>query len=74
MTKHEHKHSDSHDHRHPHDNAGWKPHRDWRVLVVVLMLFAMIVYVLTLDESIQPGGAGALVPATPGPAAPAPAP
>jgi hypothetical protein len=33
----------------------WKPHKDWRVWVVVLLMLAAIVgYVLTLDDSILP--------------------
>lgn len=39
-------------------NAGFsvrRLHKDWRVwLIVGLMLTAMIVYILTLDESIWP--------------------
>ena len=39
-------------------NAGFsvrKMHKDWRVwLVVGLMLTAMFIYVLTLDESVLP--------------------
>ena len=48
---HGHSHGDKH-----HQNPKWKPHTDWRVWTVVLMLIAMAVYVLTLDESLQPGG------------------
>lgn len=67
MNKHDHKHSDSHahDHKHAHNKSVWKPHRDWRVWVVALMLFAMVMYVLSLDESIQPRGIGPAVPAAP---------
>jgi hypothetical protein len=72
MNKHssEHQHSDphGHDHGHKHRSAGWKPHRDWRVWAVALMLLAMAVYVLTLDESIWPGGGGPAVPVAPAPA------
>jgi len=33
-------------------------HKDWRTWAVIgLMLAAMGIYVLTLDESVQPGGA-----------------
>lgn len=76
MTTHNNKQSDSHAgaHGHAHNKSGWKPHRDWRVLIVAVMLFAMVVYILTMDESIQPAGNGPAVPATPGPAAPASAP
>jgi hypothetical protein len=57
MTKHEHQHpGEHHDHKHEHHKPGWKPHRDWRVWAVVLMLLAMAVYVMTLDESVWPWG------------------
>jgi len=66
---HEHQHPGSHGHeQQKHASSGWKPHRDWRVWAVVLMLVAMAVYVLTLDESIWPGGDGPAVPAAPAPA------
>ncbi len=58
---HGHSHSGSHGDRH-HQAPKWKPHTDWRVWGVALMLIAMVVYVLTMDESIQPGGQGAPVP------------
>jgi hypothetical protein len=58
-----------HGHKHAHEGGPGKPsrpkldlsglHRDWRTWVVIgLMLTAMGIYVLTLDEAIQPGGAG----------------
>lgn len=48
-------HSDQHHHPH-HAQGPWKPHKDWRVWVgVVLMLAAMVAYVLTNNESVQPG-------------------
>jgi len=57
MTQHNHKHSGSHRHEH-RDTEEWsarKLHKDWRVwLAVGVMLLAIIVYVLTLDESIVP--------------------
>jgi hypothetical protein len=36
----------------------WKrAHKDWRVwAAVALMVVAMIVYVMTMDEALQPGG------------------
>jgi ABC-type nickel/cobalt efflux system permease component RcnA len=42
-------------------------HKDWRLWVVVgLMLVAMTIYVMTMDESLQPGGGlKASVPAAP---------
>jgi hypothetical protein len=60
MTHHAH---DHHHHGHEHHSAGHRPawyarlHKDWRAYVVVgLMLLAMAVYILTLDESWVPGG------------------
>ncbi len=53
--------SPSHHHskeRHPasRESFMWKPHKDWRVWVVVLvMLAALVGYILTLDNSILPG-------------------
>jgi hypothetical protein len=33
----------------------WKPHKDWRVWVaLLLMLAAILTYVMTLDDSIIP--------------------
>ncbi len=68
-----------HNHRHAHERTAgefshrkmdWTGlHKDWRVwLVVGLMLAAIATYVLTLDDSIQPGGAASNTTA----AAPAP--
>lgn len=48
--------------------AWWKRlHRDWRVwAAVALMLLAMVVYVLTMDEAVEPGkGVQQPVPAAP---------
>jgi hypothetical protein len=56
-------HEDGHGTKHEHRSPGWRPHRDWRVWAVVLMLVAMAVYVLSLDDSIWPGGVGPAVPA-----------
>ena len=67
----------SHLHSHPPGSEPGKSndrklHRDWRVwLGVILMLIAMAVYVLTMDEAIVPGGASAgNPPATNAPATP----
>ena len=54
MPKHRHNHSNHH-----HEARGelgvWKPHKDWRVwLALLLMLAAIVTYVLTLDDSIIP--------------------
>ena len=35
--------------------SGRKLHKDWRIwLMVILMLVSMVIYVLSLDESIMP--------------------
>ena len=71
MNKHSHEQqpAGSHGHGHQkHPSAGWKPHRDWRVWAVALMLLAMVVYVLTMDESLAPGEGGPAIPAAPPPA------
>jgi len=49
--KHEHsKHGVAHG-----ESMVWKPHKDWRVWVaLLLMLAAIAAYVLTLDDSIMP--------------------
>jgi hypothetical protein len=54
-------HSPSSGHGHPHSHQhgpAWKRlHRDWRAwAVVILMLAAMLMYVLSDNESLQPGG------------------
>lgn len=56
-NKPDHKHGHAHDHK-PHHGPFWtRAHRDWRTWVIVaLMLVAMAVYVLSLDESLVPGG------------------
>jgi hypothetical protein len=71
MNKHSHEneHRGSHGYEHQkHASAGWRPHRDWRVWAVALMLVAMATYVLTLNESFWPGGDAPAVPAAPAPA------
>jgi hypothetical protein len=45
--------------KHQHEAEGksiiWKPHKDWRVWVaLLLMLAAILTYVVTLDDSIIP--------------------
>jgi hypothetical protein len=57
MAKNSHKHSESH--RQAKRDAGEfssrKLHKDWRVwLAVGIMLLAMIMYVLSLDDSVVP--------------------
>jgi len=57
MTQHNHKHSESHRHvrEENSESGGKKLHKDWRVwLAVIIMLAAIIMYVLTLDDSIVP--------------------
>ena len=67
------KHSSTSKHKHDHGakhSAAWKrAHRNWRVWVVVgLMVAAMLMYVLTDDESLQPGAPpGEPMPAAAGP-------
>jgi hypothetical protein len=68
---HEHEHHTSHNHDHDHHHAHKRKglHKDWRAwLVVGLMLAAMLAYVLSDNESLQPGGGVK----QPMPAAPAP--
>jgi hypothetical protein len=51
------------------DRAGWRgAHRDWRLwIAVVLMLVAILTYVMTMDEAVEPGGKiRDAVPAAPG--------
>ncbi len=54
---HGHKHSTHHDHQeHGHSHRRRGPHKDWRVVTaVVLMLGAMVIYLMTMDESEVPG-------------------
>lgn len=63
-------HKHEHGHQHPSKPRGL--HRDWRLWAgVVLALVAMAIYVLSMDESLWPGGSGQPVPAdAPAPAAP----
>ena len=60
MSKDSHQHgSDSKKHHHEHEQAKKKRpiHHDWRAwVVVILMLAGMLAYVLSNDESLQPGG------------------
>jgi hypothetical protein len=56
MNQHDH---DKHHHGQHHGKKKSGLHKDWRVWVVGLMLIAMLIYVLTDDESIQPGGGDA---------------
>ncbi len=51
-----------HSHEHGKKSSS-KIHHDWRFWAVILMLVAIGIYVLTLDESIAPGGDGQTVPA-----------
>jgi hypothetical protein len=64
MTQHHHaNHKNGHltdSHPSPPDGEhrpGWnRAHKDWRLWFVVgLMLLAMVTYVMTMDEAVQPG-------------------
>lgn len=73
MAKPQHDHHHGGEHHQAPQSRGL--HKDWRLWVgVFLMLMAMGVYVLTMDESIQPpaepGGAPVNAPADIEPAAP----
>jgi|GEM_PF-1513167 len=58
---HGHKHTDGTEGPHHggdgrHNPSRKKWHRDWRVIAVaILMLVAMLIYVLTLNDSVWPG-------------------
>lgn len=61
--------SPQHHHTHRHGPAWKRLHRNWQTWIVVgLMLAAMLMYVLSDDESLQPGGgpSGPPVPAAAG--------
>jgi hypothetical protein len=62
--KHEHHRKDV---KHADKKLPWsRLHKDWRTwLVIGLMLAAMGIYVLTLDESIQPGSGASSAPPAP---------
>lgn len=53
-AKHEHSHHESH--HHEHAPKRWKPHLDWRLWAAVLMLAAMLLYIFSMDEALQPDG------------------
>lgn len=51
-------HQKNHSQHHQQSKPKTQPHKDWRVwTAIILMLAAMFVYVMTDDESLQPGGA-----------------
>ncbi len=55
MNKPNHKHDHQH-HNHPPKKG---LHKDWRVWTgVILMIIAMVAFILSDDEGIQPGGGG----------------
>ena len=57
MAKHHDKHHENHKQEHHPKKQGL--HKDWRTwAVVILMLAAMVIYVLSLDESVEPGEGG----------------
>ena len=73
MTPHGHKHAQERKAGLPTTRFTWTGlHKDWRTwLVIGLMLAAIGTYVLTLDESIQPGSAAqGGIPAAAAPAGP----
>lgn len=51
-------HEHGHDHKHPQGEhlSKKKIHHDWRFWAVILMLLGMVIYVVTVDEAIEPGG------------------
>jgi hypothetical protein len=49
-------HSHHGNHQHSHDAPKKKIHHDWRFWAVILMLGAMLLYVVTNDEAVEPGG------------------
>ena len=55
MTHEKHHHPHSHEH-HKQEDPYWKrAHHDWKFWVAIsLMLTSMLVYVVTLNESVQP--------------------
>jgi hypothetical protein len=68
--QHSHKGLEEHQHGEHCQHGKKKLHRDWRMWAIVgLMLVAMAIYLLTLDERIAPGAVPAGNP--PAPSAPA---
>lgn len=61
QKNHDHKHSNSHNHQKASSGSGI--HRDWRFWGVIAMLVAIVLYVMTMDESLEPAGDGEQVPA-----------
>ena len=54
MSDHSHEHA-KHRHSGKAQSSKWQLHKDWRAwLVVTLMVAAVIMYVLSLDDSIVP--------------------
>ena len=51
-------HRDHHANPPEEQRAGWRQvHKDWRLwFVVAIMLAAILTYVMTMDESVTPGG------------------
>jgi hypothetical protein len=62
MTEHHGKSSHHHDHAHSHKTPVQR-HGKWFVLAVVLMIAGMAIYVMTMEEEIEPGGGQPRVPA-----------
>ncbi len=61
QKNHDHKHTNSHNHQKAASGSGI--HRDWRFWGVIAMLVAIALYVMTMDESLEPEGDGQQVPA-----------
>jgi hypothetical protein len=52
-----------HQHKHKHAASKKGLHKDWRAwIAVLLMLAAMLAYVMSMDEAIQPGEPGEVQP------------
>ncbi len=59
MTKHSRQNTNLSAHHAKHKSEGIQLHKDWRVwLGVGIMLLAMLIYIVTLDESILPSITG----------------
>jgi len=55
--RHSHKQGRKHESRNDETLQGFGLHKDWRFWVAVgLMIAAIVAYVLSMDESMQPGG------------------
>lgn len=55
--------SDHHQHSNKHGAKGGGRKNTLFVVAVILMIAGMVIYVMTMDEEIRPGGEGEKVPA-----------